>query len=139
VLTAQVLNSFPVYVRCLILKVEQQPQLKARIRDCDLDSVIARQLPGLLHIRVFVNVKYAPDTVESEILIPAPLSFTLGLFLHLDSLFDHAFGHAARNDFQMYDPALYLTNIVKVRTFSHRTLTNDQKAGARRTKTSSAA
>ena len=49
----------------LVLEMQQNPQLKARIRNCSLYLVVPCLMLGLRDEGVFVNIKNAPDLVKA--------------------------------------------------------------------------
>lgn len=53
----------PVEVGRLILEMEDEPQLDAGVRDCELDPVAPRQVNCLLEVRVIIDIEDAPDLV----------------------------------------------------------------------------
>src|SRR5215213_7575008 len=66
-LLQQITRPLPFQVRALPSKVQEEPQLEARIRDREEDPAIARQRPGRLQPRVLVHVKDAPHLVVREV------------------------------------------------------------------------
>jgi len=81
------------------LEVEQKPQLKARIRNRNIDCVRLRLLFGLGYIRVIVNIEDAPNTVITEIIVPVTSSVLLGLSHQLDSARNHGLWTRRRGQF----------------------------------------
>ena len=60
----------PMNVRGLVLDVQHEPELNARIGDRDFDATLACVVYGSRYVRVLVDIKHAPDLVE--VLLASP-------------------------------------------------------------------
>jgi hypothetical protein len=95
VLAAQVLHCLPLDMGGLVLKMEQKPQLKARIGNREMNCVRLGLLFGLWHEWVFIDVEHAPDAVIAQVVTLTASGFALGLFLPLHRSPDNGSGNAA--------------------------------------------
>lgn len=68
-------------VRPLILEVQQQPKLEARIRDGQFDLVSLCFLLRLWYVFMRVHVENAPNLIVSEVVILLSVRLALCLFL----------------------------------------------------------
>jgi hypothetical protein len=62
----------PIEPRRLLLEVQERPELEAGVRDCELDSMTAGLLPGIVQPSVVVHVEHAPDfVITQKVIAPA--------------------------------------------------------------------
>jgi len=94
------------YVGTLIAKVQQRPQLKAGVRDGDINAVIPGLLLGLRHKRVLIYVENTPDMVVLEVVVLLALCTDDSSLLHLRGTFDQRLWHSAWAKFQLYEAPL---------------------------------
>jgi len=88
------LGALPLKVGGLVLEVQQRPEFEARIRDRQVDAIVARLLAGVRKVRMGVDIEDAPDfVVGQERIAPAP-RLPLRLLLALGGEFDQGLGYA---------------------------------------------
>lgn len=82
-------------VRRMLLKVQERPELEARIRDRQLDTVVAGLLKGVVKVGMLINVEDAPDLIEPEEVVTPAACFPLRLPLSLGCPFHEGLRDAA--------------------------------------------
>jgi hypothetical protein len=76
------LNIGTVNMCVLFLEVQDHPQLKTGVRDCNFNLIVARLLLSFLQKRMLIDVEYTPDLFILHIQILVRLRRAPTSFLH---------------------------------------------------------
>jgi len=125
-----ILSGVTVDVGRLILEVDDEPQLDARIRHHDLDSVRTGELDGVCNVGMLINIEHAPNGGIAP--APAPVGLALGLALRCHCTLDESEGRPTTGiDGDKYVVSKKATQRQEVAVLRLRTLHQDENLGPR--------